>query len=93
GIRASEAAQQLLGKAKSLKSVGGLERFVREYMLDEPESIKDIAGALAQIDPLVAARKDLEVAQQKHHTLDGIEDAYETFAAESARLDSVTTID
>ncbi|MGH3584630.1 MAG: ATP-binding protein, partial [Mycobacterium sp.] len=28
GIRASDAAQQLLGKAKSLKSVGGLEQFV-----------------------------------------------------------------
>ena len=37
GIRASDAAQQLLGKAKSLKSVGGLEQFVREFMLDEPE--------------------------------------------------------
>jgi uncharacterized protein YPO0396 len=93
GIRASEAAQQLLGRAKSLKSVGGLERFVREYMLDEPESIKDIAGALAQIDPLVSARNDLEVAQHKYRTLDGIEDAYETFAAEAARLASVTTID
>ncbi len=62
-------------------------------MLDEPESIKDIAGALAQIDPLVSARNDLEVAQHKYRTLDGIEDAYETFAAEAARLASVTTID
>ena len=34
GIRASDAAQQLLGKAKSLKSVGGLEQFVREWPLD-----------------------------------------------------------
>ena len=39
GIRASDAAQQLLGKAKSLKSVGGLEQFVRELMLDEPDSL------------------------------------------------------
>lgn len=93
GIRSSESAQQLLGKAKSLKSVGGLERFVREYMLDEPESLTDITGALAQIDPLVSARNALEVAQRKHRILDGIDEAYETFAAESARLASVTTID
>lgn len=93
GIRSSESAQQLLGKAKSLKSVGGLQRFVRDYMLDEPASITDIAGALAQIDPLVSARNALEVAQRKHRILDGIEEAYEAFATESARLASVTTID
>jgi uncharacterized protein YPO0396 len=93
GIRASEAAQQLLGKAKSLKSVGGLEKFVRDYMLDEPESIKDIASALAQIDPLVSARDNLEVARSKYSTLDGIDDAYGTFVEESTRLASVTMID
>lgn len=48
---------------------------------------------LAQIDPLVSARNDLEVAQHKFRTLDGIDEAYETFAAEGARLASLTTID
>lgn len=51
GIRASDAAQQLLGKAKSLKSVGGLEQFVREFMLDEPDSLARLPEALKQIDP------------------------------------------
>ena len=65
GIRESAAAQQLLGKAKSLKSVGGLEQFVREYMLDEPDSLKRVPEALKQIDPLVEARTLLDVAQRK----------------------------
>ena len=62
GIRASDAAQRLLGKAKSLKSVGGLEQFVREFMLDEPDSLARLPEALKQIDPLVEARELLAVA-------------------------------
>lgn len=74
GIRASDAAQQLLGKAKSLKSVGGLEQFVREFMLDEPDSLARLPEALKQIDPLVEARELLAVAQRKRKILGDIED-------------------
>ena len=73
GIRASDAAQQLLGKAKSLKSVGGLEQFVREFMLDEPDSLARLPEALKQIDPLVEARELLAVAQKKRKILGDIE--------------------
>ncbi|MGV9712806.1 ATP-binding protein [Gordonia sp. NPDC003424] len=93
GIRGSEAAQQLLGKAKSLKSVGGLGQFVREFMLDEPTSIVGISDALEQIDPLVEARELLDVSRRKRTILGNIETLQERYATESATFTVLDTID
>ncbi|MHC3003570.1 nuclease [Gordonia sp. GN26] len=93
GIRGSDAAQQLLGKAKSLKSVGGLAQFVREFMLDAPTSIVGIADALEQIDPLVEARELLDVARRKRTILGNIEEIHERYATESATFSVLDTID
>ncbi|MFT4041562.1 MAG: SbcC/MukB-like Walker B domain-containing protein [Gordonia sp. (in: high G+C Gram-positive bacteria)] len=93
GIRASDAAQQLLGKAKSLKSVGGLAQFVREFMLDEPTSIAGISDALEQIDPLVEARELLDVSRRKRTLLGDIEALQERYAAESATFSVLDTIE
>lgn len=93
GIRASDAAQQLLGKAKSLKSVGGLEQFVREFMLDEPDSLARLPEALKQIDPLVEARELLAVAQRKRKILGDIEAIHIRYAAESTDLGIIDLVD
>ncbi|MBF9520692.1 nuclease [Mycobacterium sp. MHSD3] len=93
GIQGSSAAQQLLGKAKSLKSVGGLEQFVREYMLDEPESMAAISEALGQITPLVDARAALAVAQRQRQTLGDIEQIQQTYASDAAQLATVDVVD
>jgi len=93
GIRASDAAQQLLGKAKSLKSVGGLEQFVREFMLDEPESLVRLPEALKQIDPLVEARELLAVAQRKRKILGDIEKIQQRYASESSDLGIIDLVD
>lgn len=93
GIRGSDAAQQLLGKAKSLKSVGGLAQFVREFMLDEPTSIAGIKDALDQIDPLVEARELLDVARRKRTILGNIEAVQERYATEAAKFTVLDTID
>lgn len=93
GIRASDAAQQLLGKAKSLKSVGGLEQFVREFMLDEPESLTRLPEALKQIDPLVEARELLAVAQRKRKILGDIEKIQQRYASESSDLGIIDLVD
>jgi uncharacterized protein YPO0396 len=93
GIQGSTAALHLLGKAKSLKSVGGLEQFVREYMLDEPESLTGIHDALNQITPLVEARNALAVAQRKRHTLGDIEEIQQIYASDAAQLATVDIID
>src|SRR5215208_870007 len=94
GIRASDAAQQLLGKAKSLKSVGGLEQFVREFMLDEPDSLARLPEALKQIDPLVEARELLAVAQQKKRKILGdIEQIQQRYASESSDLGIIDLVD
>ncbi|MGK2316209.1 ATP-binding protein [Gordonia rhizosphera] len=93
GIRGSEAAQQLLGKAKSLKSVGGLAQFVREFMLDEPTSIVGISDALEQIDPLVEARELLDIARRKRTILGNIETVQERYVTEAATFTVLDTID
>ena len=93
GIRASEAAQQLLGKAKSLKSVGGLEQFVRDFMLDEPDSLARLPEALKQIDPLVEARELLAVAQRKRRILGDIETIQARYASESSDLGIIDLVD
>ncbi|MFI5509089.1 ATP-binding protein [Mycobacterium sp. NPDC051804] len=93
GIRASDAAQQLLGKAKSLKSVGGLEQFVREFMLDEPDSLARLPEALKQIDPLVEARELLAVAQKKRKILGDIEQIHLRYASESSDLGIIDLVD
>lgn len=93
GIRSSDAAQQLLGKAKSLKSVGGLEQFVREFMLDEPSSLTRLPDALKQIDPLVEARELLAVAQKKRKILGDIEKIQQRYASESSDLGIIDLVD
>ncbi len=93
GIRASDAAQQLLGKAKSLKSVGGLEQFVREFMLDEPSSLTRLPEALKQIDPLVDARELLAVAQRKRKILGDIEKLQQRYGSESSDLGIIDLVD
>lgn len=93
GIQGSTAALDLLGKAKSLKSVGGLEQFVREYMLDIPASFTGIKDSVDQITPLVEARKALAVAQKKRHTLGDIEDVHLRYVTEGAQLASIDVID
>jgi uncharacterized protein YPO0396 len=93
GIRGSDAAQQLLGKAKSLKSVGGLEQFVRDFMLDEPESLARLPEALKQIDPLVEARELLAVAQRKRKILGDIEKIQQRYASESSDLGVIDLVD
>ncbi|CAN5544872.1 ATP-binding protein [soil metagenome] len=93
GIRASDAAQQLLGKAKSLKSVGGLEQFVREFMLDEPSSLTRLPDALRQIDPLVDARELLAVVQRKRKILGDIEKIQQRYGSESSDLGIIDLVD
>ncbi len=93
GIRSSDAAQQLLGKAKSLKSVGGLEQFVRDFMLDEPDSLARLPEALKQIDPLVEARELLAVAQRKRKILGDIEKIQARYVSESSDLGIIDLVD
>jgi uncharacterized protein YPO0396 len=93
GIHGSTAALQLLGKAKSLKSVGGLEQFVREYMLDVPASFTGVRDTIAQIGPLVEARAALSVAQRKRHVLGDIEAIQSRYVTEGAQLAGIDVID
>ena len=93
GLTGAASALDLLGKAKSLKSVGGLEDFVREYMLDEPESLKELNVALEQINPLVQARDALSVARRKLERLRDIESIHQTYVSEAAQLAAIDLLE
>ncbi len=93
GITNSDAAQQLLGKAKSLKSVGSLDQFVRDFMLDEPKSLAQAREALKQIDPLVDARNILKAAQDQRRILGDIEAHHQQYVAESGRISVLDSVD
>ncbi|WP_074334085.1 ATP-binding protein [Mycobacteroides abscessus] len=93
GLTGASSALDLLGKAKSLKSVGGMEDFVREYMLDEPESLKELNTALEQINPLVQARDALSVARRKLERLRNIEEIHQNYVSESAQLATIHVLE
>lgn len=93
GITNSDAAQQLLGKAKSLKSVGSLDQFVRDFMLDEPKSLAQAREALKQIDPLVDARNILKAAQDQRRILGDIEALHQQYQSESGRIGVLDSVD
>src|SRR5436305_14518184 len=52
GLGTSQTALSLLGKAKAMKNVGDLNLFVRDNMLDEPDTWAAADRALAAFVPL-----------------------------------------
>jgi len=93
GLDGADAALNLLGKAKSLKSVGDLETFVRDYMLDEPASITELSSSLEQIEPLIQARAALTVARKKQDRLKDIDETHQTYLTESQTLSKIGLLD
>jgi uncharacterized protein YPO0396 len=93
GLGGASSALSLLGKAKSLKSVGNLDTFIREYMLDEPEPVRDRISYLNQIEPLIEARDALTTAKRKLTILKGIDESYQLYVADSARLSAIKTLE
>ena len=63
GLGASRTALSLLGKAKAMKNVGDLNLFIRDNMLDEPETFAAAQKMLAAFTPLNEA---FETAHRAH---------------------------
>ena len=63
GLGASRTALSLLGKAKAMKNVGDLSLFIRDNMLDEPETFAAAQKMLAAFTPLNEA---FETAHRAH---------------------------
>ncbi len=65
----SHHALALLGKAKAMKNVGDLNLFIRDNMLDEPETFAAAQRMLSLFQPLNEAHRTAERAYHQSNTL------------------------
>lgn len=66
----SELALKLLHKAQSAKNLGDLTSFLREYMLEEPQTFELADNLLGEFDELNAAYTEVLEAKKKMSVLD-----------------------
>jgi uncharacterized protein YPO0396 len=77
----SQTALSLLGKAKAMKNVGDLNLFVRENMLDEPDTWAAAERALAAFTPLNNAYNTAKRARDQEHVLHELPAAWAAYTA------------
>ncbi len=77
----SEMALKLLHKTQSAKNLGDLNDFLREFMLDEPETFKAADRLIAEFVELDAAHQEVVTARQQVETLTPARVDYEALAA------------
>jgi len=77
------SALTLLGKAKAMKNVGDLNLFVRENMLDEPETFTAEKSMLGNYQPLEEAFATAERAHLQAEVLSKVPTAWEEFSSRS----------
>jgi len=72
----SHHALALLGKAKAMKNVGDLNLFIRDNMLDEPDTFAAAQRMLSLFHPLNEAHRTAERAYQQSTTLAELPEAW-----------------
>jgi uncharacterized protein YPO0396 len=75
----SHHALALLGKAKAMKNVGDLNLFIRDNMLDEPETFAAAERMLGLFQPLNEAHRTAERAYRQSSVLDGLPDLWRRY--------------
>lgn len=75
----SHHALALLGKAKAMKNVGDLNLFIRDNMLDEPETFEAARRMLKQFQPLNDAHHTAERAYHQARTLEPLPQLWATY--------------
>ncbi|MEV0056165.1 ATP-binding protein [Saccharopolyspora shandongensis] len=84
GLGTSKTALALLGKAKAMKNVGDLNIFIRDNMLDLPETFAAAQKMVDSFTPLNEAYKTAERAHRQEKVLRDIPENWERYQA-SAR--------
>lgn len=79
GLNDSKSARSLLGKAKAMKDVGDLDVFVREQMLDRPETFDAADDMLAVFTPLQDAYDKAHRAKAQCDVLEDVPANWETY--------------
>ncbi|MGW0443802.1 ATP-binding protein [Streptosporangium sandarakinum] len=69
GLGPSKAALSLLGRAKAMKNVGDLNRFIRENMLEKPETFAAADRMIGLFTPLDEAYQTARRAHAQEETL------------------------
>ncbi|MGN9846503.1 ATP-binding protein [Nonomuraea sp. H19] len=86
GLGESKTALSLLGKAKAMKNVGDLNLFIRENMLDEPETFTAADTMIALFKPLDQAYQTAYRAHAQQQVLEPIPASWQRYR--SAKHDS-----
>jgi uncharacterized protein YPO0396 len=79
GLGTSRTALSLLGKAKAMKNVGDLNLFIRDNMLDEPETFAAAQKMLAAFTPLNEAYETAYRAYRQDHVLREVPASWVTY--------------
>lgn len=79
GLGNSSMALSLLGKAKAMKNVGDLNLFIRENMLDEPETFAAATDMLDTFTPLNDAYETARRAHAQEKALHELPDAWQRY--------------
>ena len=88
----SEAALKLLHKTQSAKNLGDLNVFLRDFMLDTPETFGIADDLVAEFGDLNAAHESVVEAERQIATLEPAREEHERLCAEretALRLDAV----
>ncbi len=79
GLTGSKMALSLLGKAKAMKNVGDLNLFIRENMLDVPETFSSAKRMIDLFQPLNEAFEVAQRAYQQEKVLRPVPDEWQAY--------------
>ena len=83
----SEMALKLLHKTQSAKNLGDLNDFLREFMLEEPETFRAADRLVEEFGELDAAHREVVTVRRQVDTLVPARDAHDTLRSVRAEID------
>ncbi len=89
----SERALRLLHKTQSTKDLGELNVFLRDFMLDEPETVSVAERLVRDFQELNAAHAEVVSARKQIETLAPARDNFATRASVVTQIDELQAID
>lgn len=92
GLSRSRSALALLGKAKAMKNVGDLNLFIRDNMLDRPETFDDAQQMLAAFTPLNDAYETAKRANAQAQVLRDLPESWRTYQESGHTIDRATAL-
>ncbi|MFF3226066.1 ATP-binding protein [Nocardia suismassiliense] len=92
GLSKSRTALALLGKAKAMKNVGDLNLFIRDNMLDRPDTFNDAQHMLSAFTPLNEAYETAKRANAQAQVLHDLPESWRTYRESAHTIDRATNL-